>query len=166
MSGVASIRRPPCSTPAATSSNPVTNSAPAIWAISAGWRAKIAIRLAPRLYLFPSLGAGFGRLEYHSSAVLPGPVYRSISNNAAFDGLNVTAEATFAYVWRFGAVTFQPLRVTGFMFESDRSAAHPAGYNYGIARNSVMFAAAIGVSVDPAAMVLAAWDAAKSVVPR
>jgi hypothetical protein len=52
------------------------------------------------------------------------------------------------------------------MFESDRSPAHPAGYDYGIARNSVMFAAAIGVSVDPAAMVLAVWDAAKSVVPR
>lgn len=146
--------------------DPVTNSAPQIWAISAGWRGKVAIRLAPRLYLFPSLGAGVGRVEYHSSAVVPGPFYRAISNNAAFDGFSVTGEATFAYVWRFGAVTVQPLRVSGFMFESDRSPAHPAGYDYGIARNSVMFAAAIGVSVDPAAMVLAVWDAAKSVVPR
>src|SRR4051812_28977244 len=146
--------------------DPVTNSAPEIRAISAGWRGKVAIRLAPRLYLFPSLGAGFGRVEYRSSAALPGPGYRFISNNAAFDGFSVTGEATFAYVWRFGAVTVQPLRVTGFMFESDRNPAHPAGYDYGIARNSVMFAAAIGVSVDPAAMVLAVWDTAKSVVPR
>ena len=146
--------------------DPTTNSAPEVWAISAGWRGKVAIRLAPRLYLFPSLGAGFGRVEYHSSAVVPGPFYRVISNNAAFDGFSVTGEATFAYVWRFGALTVQPLRVTGFMFESDRNAAHPAGYDYGIARNSVMFAAAVGVSLDPAAMVLAVWDAAKSVVPR
>jgi hypothetical protein len=146
--------------------DPTTNTAPEVWAISAGWRGKVAIRLAPRLYLFPSLGAGFGHVEYHSNAVLPGPFYRAISNNAAFNGFSVTGEATIAYVWRFGAVTLQPVRVSGFMFESDRSPAHPTGYDYGIARNSVMFAAAIGVSVDPAAMVLAIWDAAKSVVPR
>jgi hypothetical protein len=144
--------------------DPATNDSPRIWAISAGWRGKVAIRLAPRVFLFPSLGAGFGRLEYHSSEVLPGPGYRVRTNNAAFDGFSVTGEATFAYVWRFGAVTFQPLRVTSFMFERNRSVPYPAGYDYGVSRNGVMLAAAIGVSVDPAAMVLAVWDATKSVV--
>ena len=142
--------------------DPVTDHSPGVRAISAGWRAKVAIRLAPRLYLFPALGAGFGRLQYYSSVVLPGPLYRVRSNNASFNGFSVTADATFAYVWRFGAVIFQPLRVSSFMFESSRNTPHPAGYDYGISRNSVMLAAAIGVSVDPAAMVLAVWDAARS----
>jgi hypothetical protein len=141
--------------------DPITDRSPRVRAISAGWRAKVAIRLAPRLYLFPALGAGFGRLEYSSSVVLPGPVYRVRSNTASFDGFSVTADATFAYVWRFGAVTLQPLRVSSFLFESNRSPPYPAGYDYGIARNSALLAAAVGVSVDPAAMVLAVWDTVK-----
>jgi hypothetical protein len=146
--------------------DPSTNDSPRIWTVSAGWRGKVAIRLTSRWFLFPSLGAGIGRIEYHSSEVIPGPFYRVRTNNAAFDGFSVTGDATFAYVWRFGAVTFQPLRVTSFMFEHDRGVPYPAGYDYGISRNSVMLAAAIGVSVDPAAMVLALWDAAKSLIPR
>lgn len=142
--------------------DPITDHSPRFRAISAGWRAKVAIRLAPRLYLFPALGAGFGRLEYHSSTVVPGPFYRVRSNTASFNGFSVTADATFAYVWRFGAVTFQPVRVSSFMFESNRSLAYPAGYDYGISRNGVMLAAAIGVSVDPSAMVLAVRDAVGS----
>jgi hypothetical protein len=142
--------------------DPITDRSPKVVAISAGWRAKVAIQLAPRLYLFPALGAGFGRLEYHSSVVLPGPPYRIRSNNASLDGFSVTADATFAYVWRFGAVTLQPLRVSSFMFESNRNPPHPAGYDYGISRNSALLTAAIGVSVDPAAMVLAVWDAVEN----
>ncbi len=142
--------------------DPITDRSPQVIAISAGWRAKVAIRLAPHLYLFPALGAGFGRLEYDSSVVLPGPLYRVRSNNATFNGFSVTADATFAYVWRFGAVTLQPLRVSSFMFESNRHPPYPAGYDYGISRNSAILTAAIGVSADPAAMVLAVWDAVKS----
>ncbi len=51
---------------------------------------------------------------------------------------------------------------SSFMFESNRNPQYPAGYDYGISRNGVMLAAAIGVSVDPAAMVLAVWDAVRS----
>jgi hypothetical protein len=140
---------------------------PSVTAVSAGWRAKVAIRLAPRLYLFPALGAGFGREEYASGHYVRSDFRRvCICNDAIFDGFNATGEATFAYVWRFGAVSFQPLRVTGFMFMHNRSAANPPGYDYGISRNGVLLAATIGVSVDPAAMVLAVWDAAKSLIPH
>jgi hypothetical protein len=142
--------------------DPVTDHSPRVRAISAGWRAKVAIRLAPHLYLFPALGAGFGRLEYYSSVVVPGPLYRVRSNSASFNGFSVTADATFAYVWRFGAVVLQPLRVNSFMFESNRNPPYPAGYDYGISRNGAILAAAIGVSVDPAAMVLALWDTVES----
>lgn len=143
--------------------DPASGQPPGVNAISAGWRAKTAVRLGPRLYLFPALGAGFGQQNYSSGHRMSGVCY---CNTATFNGFSVTGEATFAYVWRFGAVTFQPLRATGFMFMSDRSPANPPGYDYGIARHSVMLAATIGVSVDPAAMVLAVWDAARAVVPH
>ena len=147
--------------------DPATNQPPEVLALSAGWRAKIAVRLAARLYLFPALGAGFGQENYRSGHYERGnPPGVCNCNTAAFDGFSITGEATFAYVWRFGAITLQPLRATGFMFMSNRSPANPVGYDYGIPRYSVMFAATIGVSVDPAAMVLAIWDAARSLVPR
>jgi len=146
--------------------DPKTGEPFTVRAISAGWRAKVAIRLAPRLYLFPALGAGVGHESYSSGHHATSGPNVCNCNTAGFDGFSVTGEATFAYVWRFGAVTLQPLRVTGFMFESNRSVANPPGYDYGVARNSVMLAAAIGVSVDPAAMVLAVWDAVVALIPR
>lgn len=147
--------------------DPATNLPPRVRAISAGARAKLAIRLTPRLYLFPSLGAGFGRLDYSSGHyVISGGSNYCNCNTAAFDGFSVTGDATFAYVWRFGAVTFQPLRLTGLMFLSNQNAPHPAGYGYGVSPNGAVLAAAIGVSVDPAAMVLAIWDAVSALTPH
>jgi hypothetical protein len=147
--------------------DPKTNDPPEVSVISAGWRAKIAIRLTPRIYLFPALGAGFGHVGYASGHWVASGVGAICNcNSAAFDGFSAMGEATFAYVWRYGAVTFQPLRVNTFLGMSNRSAAVPAGYDYGVAHNGLLLAATIGVSVDPAAMVLALRDAIVALIPR
>jgi hypothetical protein len=56
--------------------------------------------------------------------------------------------------------------VNTFLGMSNGSVAVPPGYDYGVAHNSLLLAAAIGVSVDPAAMVLAIWDAVVAIIPR
>lgn len=147
--------------------DPKTTQPVTLMTVSAGWRAKIAIRLTPRIYLFPALGAGFGHESYSSGhRVFSNGADLCNCNTASFNGFSATGEATFAYVWRYGAVTLQPLRVNTFLGMSNRSVAVPPGYDYGVAHNSLLFAAAIGVSVDPAAMVLAIWDAVVAIVPR
>jgi hypothetical protein len=78
------------------------------------------------------------------------------------DGEHDARKGSDRHVWRFGAVVLQPLRVNSFMFESNRNPPYPAGYDYGISRNGAILATAIGVSVDPAAMVLALWDTVES----
>jgi hypothetical protein len=147
--------------------DPKTNDPPEVTVISAGWRAKVAVRLTPRIFLFPALGAGFGHVGYSSGhRVVSGIGSVCNCNTAGFDGFSATGEATFAYVWRYGAVTFQPLRVSTFLGMSNRSVAVPAGYDYGVAHSGVLLAAAVGVSVDPAAMVLAIRDAIVAIIPH
>ncbi|HLK88540.1 MAG TPA: hypothetical protein VKZ18_01525 [Polyangia bacterium] len=146
--------------------DPISGEGVDLWAISAGWRAKVAVRLAPRLYLFPSLGAGFGYVYYRSGAcpyVTLGYV-KGNCHDADFHGFGVQGSATFAYTWRFVAVTLEPLRVSGYLFEHRTAplTPNPPGYDYGVARNSVALAASVGLSLDLSAMALAIWSAVKS----
>lgn len=146
--------------------DPVSGEGADLWAVSAGWRAKVAVRLAPRLYLFPSLGAGFGYVYYRSGSCpyvtlgyVPGNCH-----DADFHGLGVQGNATFAYTWRFVAVTLEPLRVSSYLFEHRTApqTPYPPGYDYGVPRNSVAFAASAGLTIDLSALALALWSALKS----
>jgi hypothetical protein len=146
--------------------DPVSGEGADLWAVNAGWRAKLAVRVAPRLYLFPSVGAGFGQVFYRSGACyyvilgyIPGNCH-----DADFHGFGVQGNATFAYTWRFVALTLEPIRVSAFLFEHRTApqVPYPAGYDYGVPRNSVTFAASAGVSVDLSAMAIAIWTAAKA----
>ena len=142
--------------------DPTNNERPRLEAISAGWRAKVAVRLSPNLYLFPSLGAGFGQLDYASGdCQLP----RMNCNDAKFNGLAIQADATLAYTWRFGALSLVPIRTTAFLFEHRASpmSPNPPGYSYGVPGSALLLGASVGLSLDLCAMAIGIWSAAKDV---
>jgi opacity protein-like surface antigen len=145
--------------------DPVSGEGASLDVISAGWRARVAVRIAPRLVLYPSLGAGFGWVSYSSGTCSPGILGYQPGNchDADFHGLGIQANATLAYTWRFVALTLEPFRVSAFLFEHRDGplTPYPPGYDYGVARNSVAFAASAGVSLDLSAMALALWSAVK-----
>ena len=95
--------------------DPRNNERPDLVTTSAGWCGKVAIRLTPRLYLFPMVGAGFGVLDY--SAGFTGRHSPQDLIQARVLGLGVQAEATLVYRWRFAALTLQPIRATAYLFE-------------------------------------------------
>ena len=148
--------------------NPVNNERPSLLTTSAGWCGKVAIRLAPRLYLFPMVGAGFGVLDYSSG--YRGRYTPQDQIEARLLGLGIQAEATLVYRWRFGALTLQPIRATAYLFEHldtyDNVSASGSGSAFGLARHGLSLGASIGLSVNLSAITLAIYDSARALAGR
>jgi hypothetical protein len=142
--------------------DPTNNERPGLEAISAGGRAKVAVRLSPNIYLFPSLGAGFGQVDYFSGDC---PLPHMNCNDAKFNGLALQADATLAYTWRFAALTLVPMRTTAFLFEHRASpmSPNPPGYSYGVPGSALLLGASVGLSLDLSAMAIGIWSALKGV---
>jgi hypothetical protein len=88
-------------------------------------------------------------------------------------GLGIQTAATFVYAWRFGALTFEPLRLDVFLFERrtaglttvyDDSGDSPAAL--GISRNGIAISASLGASLDLSAIVLSIRDGIVGVTNR
>ena len=148
--------------------DPVNNERPHVLTTSAGWCGKIAIRLTPRLYLFPMVGGGFGVLDYTSGS--SGPHTAQDLNEARATGLGLQAEATLVYKWRFGALTLQPIRATAFLFEGlnehNYVSASGNGSAFGLNRHGISLGASVGLSVDLSAMALAIYDSIRGIADR
>jgi len=148
--------------------DPVNNEHPDLLMTSAGWCGKVAIHLAPRLYLFPMLGAGFGVLDYRSGS--GGHNYAQDLNEARVIGLGIQAEATLEYKWRYGALTLQPIRGTAYLFEHlstyNGVDANGSGTLYGLARHGISLGASIGLSLDLSGIALAIYDSVRDLAGR
>jgi hypothetical protein len=138
--------------------DPVNNDRPTVVLTSAGWRGKAAVRLSPRLFLMPALGAGFGVVDYQSGAC--GRYTKGDCHDVRHAGLGIQATATFVYTWRFTAVTFEPLQFDAFLFERQTSSVGVpgSGESLGVSRHGVAVASFLGFSLDLSAMVLGIRD--------
>jgi hypothetical protein len=141
--------------------DPANNEKPSIILTSGGYHGKVAIRLSPRLYFMPAVGVGVGISDYRSGQCLKH--VKENCHDVRYIGLGVQADATFIYMWRFAALTVEPLRISASLFERQSDSVMGAvgtapGDTLGLARNGVSLGAAVGFSLDLSAMVLAMRD--------
>jgi len=148
--------------------DPANNERPDLVMTSAGWCGKVAIRLAPRLYLFPMFGGGFAVLDYTSGS--RGRHSAQDENQARVIGLGLQAEATLEYKWRYGALTLQPIRATAYLFEhvSEHNFVDTSGSAsvFGLARHGISLGASIGLSLDLSGIALAIYDSVRDLWNR
>ena len=142
--------------------DPETGERPLLVATSAGWHGKAAVHIAGSLYFMPSLGAGFGVLDYEGGSADPrGKGGRLIR----YQGLGVPLDPRFVYSWRFGALSLEPLRVSAFLFQSrSGSVGVPSDSGQvGVSRNGVSLGASVGLSLNVSAVAISIWEAVRDV---
>jgi hypothetical protein len=145
--------------------DPTTGTAPRLVTTSAGWHGKAAVHLGRSFYFMPSAGIGFGVLDYDSGTTDPRGRGARL---ARYQGLGLQLDARFVHAWRFGALTFVPLRIDAFLRERHSgSVGVPSdGGPFGISSNGVSLGASLGLSVDLSAMVIAVWEGVRGVASR
>jgi hypothetical protein len=138
--------------------DPETGRSPLLVATSAGWHGKAAVRLGGSLYFIPSLGAGFGVLDYEGGSADP---HGKAGRFVRYQGLGTQLDARFVYAWRYGALTFEPLRVSAFLFQSrSGSVGVPSDSgDVGVSRNGVSYGAALGLSLNASEVAISLWEA-------
>jgi hypothetical protein len=142
--------------------DPTTGTAPRLVTTSAGWHGKAAVRLARSFYFMPSVGGGFGVLDYDSGTTDPrGRGARLVR----YLGLGLQLDARFVYAWRFAALTIEPLRVSTFLLQhrSGSVGAPSDSGPVGVSSNGASLGASLGLSLDLSALAIAIWERVRGV---
>jgi hypothetical protein len=142
--------------------DPSTGTKPRLATTSAGWHGKVAVHIARAFYFMPSLGGGFGVLDYDAgSKDRRGGGARLVR----YLGLGFQLDARFIYTWRFAALTVEPLRVSTFLLQhhSGDVGVPNDSSPIGASSNGVSLGASLGLSLDLSAMAIAIWAGVRGV---